>query len=1194
MLLVVSLSIHIQQYTKTYSFMKLEKIKLSGFKSFVDHTVIPITTNLTAIVGPNGCGKSNIIDAVRWVMGESSAKHLRGGNMADVIFNGSSSRKPVSTASVELVFNNTEGKIGGEYAEYDTIAIKRQVSRDGQSLYWLNGSRCRRKDITDLFLGTGLGSRSYAIIEQGTISRMVEAKPEELRVHIEEAAGISKYKERRSETETRMNNTRENLERLNDLRDEVEKQIKHLQKQAEKAEKYTGLKQQERQFKTELLAMCWQAYQQAAAQLDTQLQKVAVEHNRLFVEVRDVDSRLDTKRADYKTQQQQFNDIQGDYYQSVAELGRVEQAIKLDERTNEDTVLEIGRSQQQADSALTELEADRQVLEETKQTLIETEELYLVAQERQETLLDLQQDAQQQRHAWQTQWNDYQTKHSSYKEQASGYAVRSEHLAQQQRQLQSRLDKLLAEREALSETDLADDIESLEASIELIENQREDVQVELAQLQQQIAKHRQQIKHLHDELHHRRSEQHQLKGKITSLELLQQHAMGKDNKNLSRWLEQVQDVTMQSGRLAEYLEVETGWETAVETVLGSYLEAICLADVGAILPHLPRLTDESLTIIGTHPHDCQSSKGLAVINPTLLTKVHAPWDLSSLFAGIYCADDVETAQQLAAGIQAHESVITRDGVWLNSGWLKIQRNKDNKTGVLQREKQLRLFKQQLEELQQDITDFEDQLADTEAALKSAEVNRDSLAQQNNQLGAELSLQNAELSAQSARLEQQHRRLQQINHEQQELTVQLNETGDTISETRELQAEAEYSLSEQEQTRTQLETANQTLQSAQQQTEQSVNDIRQQVFSLKAKIDSLRSSETVTSRQIERVQFQHQQAMARRVELEHKQQHTRSTLTEQKVLLIAQSAEKNQLEQRLKTQRQLQETLEADITELSKQHTRAQRALDSEKEALDKLRFELQESKVRGQTVNEQLKEIDADAVQVLKNLPEQAQEAIWKQKVNELSTQIERLGTINLTAIEEYKAQSERLDFLNAQHADLIEALQTLEIAISKIDKESRLRFKETFDKINHGLQEKFPKLFGGGQAYLELTDQDLLESGVTIIARPPGKKNSTIHLLSGGEKALTAVALVFSIFELNPAPFCLLDEVDAPLDDANVGRFSKMVEEMSATVQFLYISHNKVTMEISKQLAGVTMKEPGVSRMVAVDIQAAITMAEI
>ncbi len=1175
--------------------MKLEKIKLSGFKSFVDYTVIPITSNLTAIVGPNGCGKSNIIDAVRWVMGESSAKHLRGGNMADVIFNGSSGRKPVSTASVELVFNNSEGKLGGEYAEYDTIAIKRQVSRDGLSVYWLNGSRCRRKDITDLFLGTGLGSRSYAIIEQGTISRMVEAKPDELRVHIEEAAGISKYKERRSETETRMNNTRENLERLDDLRDEVEKQIKHLQKQAEKAEKYTQLKQQERQFKVELLAMRWQSYQQAVAQLEARLQTVATEHNRLFVELRDIDSRLENKRAEHKTQQQQFNDIQGDYYQIVAEVGRLEQSIKHDERHQEDTVLEMGRSQQQADSSLSELEADRQALEDIKQALLEAEESYLVLQERQDTLLDLQQAAQQQRLIWQEQWNSYQSRHARYKEQVAGYALRIQHLEQQQRQLQSRLDKLSLEREQLQQADLVDDIEALEASIEIIENQREDLQTELAQLQQQISEQRQQIKQLHDELHQRRSEQHQLKGKITSLELLQQHAMGKDNKNLSSWLEQVQGVTMQSGRLAEYLEVETGWETAVETVLGSYLEAVCLEDIEAILPHLPRLTDESLTVFATQSNDCQSFGGLAVINqPTLLAKINAPWDLSGLLSGIYCADDLETAQCLLANLQAHESVITRDGIWLSKGWLKIQRDKDHKTGVLQREKQLRVFKQQLEQLQQESEEFEQQLADTESQLKTAEQNRESCAQQNSQLGSELSLQNSELSAKSAHLEQQQRRLEQISHEQQDLGFQLNETAEAISETRDLQAEAEDMMAEQAQTKARLEADNQALQLSQQQTEYSVNEARQQVFSMKAKIDSLHASENLTSRQIERLQQQHQQALARRVELETKQQHTRINLVEQKELLAQQAENKQQLEQRLKIQRQLQETLEAEITELAKQHTRVQRALEAEKEALDKLRFESQESQVRGQTVNEQLKEIDADAEQVLKNLPEMAQEAVWKQKVDDLTMQIERLGTINLTAIEEYKAQSERLDFLNAQHADLIEALQTLELAISKIDKESRLRFKETFDKINTGLQEKFPKLFGGGQAYLELTEQDLLESGVNIIARPPGKRNSTIHLLSGGEKALTAVALVFSIFELNPAPFCLLDEVDAPLDDANVGRFSKMVEEMSATVQFLYISHNKVTMEISKQLAGVTMKEPGVSRMVAVDIEEAITMAEV
>jgi len=385
-----------------------------------------------------------------------------------------------------------------------------------------------------------------------------------------------------------------------------------------------------------------------------------------------------------------------------------------------------------------------------------------------------------------------------------------------------------------------------------------------------------------------------------------------------------------------------------------------------------------------------------------------------------------------------------------------------------------------------------------------------------------------------------------------------------------------------------------LQASLAQCELAVNEARQALYSIKAKMESLRTADVATTKQIERLHMQHQLSVERIEELNTKLEQSLSPLDEEKQQLAASIINKDQLEATLKSQRLAQEAIELEINQSSEQHSRVQQALDKQKEALDTIRFELQESKVRQQTVNEQLKEIDADAEQVLTTLPEFAEESRWKSKVDDLCQQIERLGTINLTAIEEYKSQAERMNFLNEQQADLLEALTLLDQAISKIDKESRLRFKETFDKINTGLQEKFPKLFGGGKAYLELTEQDLLEAGVNIIAQPPGKRNSSIHLLSGGEKALTAVALVFSIFELNPAPFCLLDEVDAPLDDANVGRFSKMVEEMSASVQFLYISHNKVTMEIAKQLAGVTMKEPGVSRMVAVDIEEAVSLAEI
>jgi chromosome segregation protein len=568
--------------------------------------------------------------------------------------------------------------------------------------------------------------------------------------------------------------------------------------------------------------------------------------------------------------------------------------------------------------------------------------------------------------------------------------------------------------------------------------------------------------------------------------------------------------------------------------------------------------------------------------------------LSNLLAGVYCADDIETARIFSVQLKPYESVITPDGTWFGPEWLKIIRAKDSKTGVLQREKDLRLLKHRQEELHSEIESFEDQLENLEIGLKDAEIQRESIQQQHNVLGTELSAKSAQFSAHSARLEHQQRRLEQVCIDIDDIVRETADNKETVAGFQRVQEQAEQIMAEQEQKRQSLEVLNQALQFEQQRIDQLANEARQQVYSIKSQIESLRSSETLTGKQLERLQLQQQQSTLRIAELENNLQQTLTPVDQEKKQLALMLDDKGQMEASLKQQRQLQEDLEAEITQLSEEHIRVQRALEKQKEALDTVRFELQESKVRQQTVNEQLKEIDADVEQVLQTLPDQAEEHGWKRTVDDLLAQIERLGTINLTAIEEYKAQSERIDFLNEQHADLIEALQTLDQAINKIDKESRLRFKETFDKINTGLQEKFPKLFGGGHAYLELTEQDELESGVNIIARPPGKKNSSIHLLSGGEKALTAVALVFSIFELNPAPFCLLDEVDAPLDDANVGRFSKMVEEMSESVQFLYISHNKVTMEIAKQLAGVTMKEPGVSRMVAVDIEEAVSLAEI
>ncbi|OQK18311.1 chromosome segregation protein SMC [Methyloprofundus sedimenti] len=1168
--------------------MKLEKIILSGFKSFVDPTTIPIKGNLISIVGPNGCGKSNIIDAVRWVMGESSAKHLRGGSMTDVIFNGSSGRKPVSTASVELVFDNSEGRAGGEFAKYNTIAIKRQVSRDGQSIYQFNGTKCRRKDITDLFLGTGLGARSYAIIEQGTISRVVEAKPDELRLHIEEAAGVTKYKERRNETEMRIRHSRENLVRLDDVREEVEKQLSHLQKQAEKAEKYTTLKSQERQLKLELLAMRWRAHHRTAEQLEVKLQDAATTHNQLFMERKELEQTLEQKRLVHKTQQQAVDKQQGMYYQVVAEVSRLDQVIKHNEQSHEETELELARLREQAEHLQENLDEDLMQLDEIKESLVEAEESLLVAREREDELLEIQRAVQEKRLAWQQEWEAYKNQYANYREQAEVKRMQVAQLENQTFQLQSRLQRLQGEHDELSEKGLQEEIEILDQSIKLIEEQRDQLQILLDTVHLSITELRHQIKQYHEVLHRDRSELQTIKGKVTSLEMLQQHAMGKDNKKLTHWLDRM--ALTDNQRLAEFIDVEAGWDGAVEIVLGTYLEAVCIDNADSVIAELSSLSDESLTLFETqHPLQEQSANDLV----RLIDKIKTPWNLHGLLSGIYCADNSEQARQIVGQLKPYESVITTQGTWMGYGWVKVIHDHDAKSGVLQREKELRLLKEEQVQLQARVVVTEEQLETAEEFLKQSERQREDCQEKYKYISNELSLKNSEFSAHSARVEQQQQRLTQVVNEMTDINRELLDNTATREEAAMIKAQAEEAMQALEEIRLQLEQNSDSLQTEGEQIDKQVNESRQQVHALQAKMASLKSSDALTTKQIERLQQQNQHAQERIVELDRKLQQTLEPMDDERYQLETLQQDKDNLEQALKRVREQQAALEAEITESAEQYAAVQQHLEKKKELLDSIRFEQQESQVRQQTVTEQLDELEADAEQIIQTIAAHADESAWKVKVDDLTRQIDRLGTINLTAIEEFKAQSERMNFLNEQNADLLDALQILEQAIAKIDEESRQRFKQTFDKINTGLQEKFPKLFGGGRAYLSLTDDDLLESGVNIIAQPPGKRNSSIHLLSGGEKALTAVALVFSIFDLNPAPFCLLDEVDAPLDEANVRRFSEMVEEMSASVQFLYISHNKVTMEIAQQLAGVTMKEPGVSRMVAVDIQEAVAMAE-
>jgi chromosome segregation protein len=1169
--------------------MRLEKIKLAGFKSFIDPTTIPIPGSLVAIVGPNGCGKSNIIDAVRWVMGESSAKHLRGGTMADVIFNGSSTRKPVGLASVELLFDNREGRCGGEFAKYSSISIKRQVSRDGLSVYSLNGSRCRRKDITDIFLGTGLGPRSYAIIEQGTISRLIEAKPEDLRVFIEEAAGISKYKERRHETELRMGHTRENLARLEDLRDEVGKQFKHLKAQATKAEKYLALKKEERRFKQELLAMRWRSYDQSLRDHDSRIATLQSAHDRLLEEQNRLDEQIAEAREQHKQLQRELNETQGTYYALVADISRIEQTIKHARMSQQELADELGRLRTDTEQTRANLEHDTQQLEDIQQEQEKIKAELEEAQALEAESLEMQQEMLRKREAWQKEWGSYKSRSAQRKEQVEVQRARIQQMEEQGRQLEQRLERLESERSDLADQQLDLDNPMLGQAIAALEAEHAENQQQLDTLNRSVVKHRQQARDYHDELNRVRSELQQNQGKITSLELLQHHAMGKDRTALTKWLE---EFSLHSApRLAQHLEVQPGWESAVEMVLGLYLEAVCLDDAQPLLTQLDAVSGESLAIFETRsPAPAMPERPFVM----LVDQVHSPWNLHALLGGIYCAEDLPAAKALCSRLEEHESVVTPDGIWLGPGWLLMKQTIDNKSGVLQREKELRSLNQHRKRLSVTASQLEQQLAEAEENLKAAEEQRESLQQQDRVLAAECSRKQAELSENRARHEQIQKRLSQIEHEIADIKAIQVQNEQAIRDATRLKDEAGDALLQLEEQEPILTETSRQHSVELDEANAAVEGAAEQVHALRSRLEALSASESLTRTHVQRLNDQCRHASARKGKIESKLQETASPLDQEKKQLAGLLAQRSEMDQALTEARQRLEESETSMTASTEERTRIERSVEEKRARLEQARMDKQGDHVRMQTVTEQLQEQSVDVEAVLEALPADADEAHWHQSVEDLGVKIGRLGSINLAAIEECDAQSERMQYLDRQYADLNESLVTLEQAIDKINNETKTRFKDTFERVNNGLKGKFPKLFGGGEAFLQLDDHNLLEAGVNVIARPPGKRTSSIHLLSGGEKALTAVALVFSIFELNPAPFCLLDEVDAPLDDANVGRFCQLLKEMSEAVQFLFITHNKMTMEIAKHLTGVTMKEPGVSRMVAVDIDEAVELAAV
>jgi chromosome segregation protein len=1170
--------------------MRLTKIKLAGFKSFVDPTQVSFPSNLTGVVGPNGCGKSNVIDAVRWVMGELSAKHLRGENMADVVFNGSSARKPVGSASVELVFDNSDGKIGGIYANYNEISLKRQVSRDGSSGYFINSTRCRRKDITNLFLGTGLGSRSYAIIEQGMISRVIEAKADDMRAFIEEAAGISRYKERRKETESRIHETRENLERLQDVRDEIEKQIRHLQRQAATARRYQAFKETERRLTAELLALRLRDLDSGAEVHDSAMRERDLAMQAALADQRAAEAAIEKQRAFHNDQSERVAAVQGRYYEVGAEISRMEQTIQHSRELRERQRADLEQARSTLADLAAHIERDERQLETVREEIARLEPEVEGVQHAETAATEALQAAEEALQEWQQRWEQFNRSLGSANQTTQVERARIEQLENQLRRLTAQADRLALERDALAAQESNEQLAALSEQEFVARAASDELSKALSAALEQVQTLRTEQFAAEKRLEAARGERERARAELTSLEAVQKAALSDNAGGAAEWLSG-KGLT-QRPRVAQTLEVDAGWERAVETALGDYLEAVCVDDLHELAQGLESFSKGRLALVQTGGVSAEGTDAAA--GALLVSKVRGPAAVTSQLASVLTAESLAEALQQRAALAPGQSVITRGGEWVGPHWLRISRGADHHAGVIEREHRLKTLRATVSVAEERAQEVEAALAAVRESLASAESDRDhaqSGIQAAHRKHADLLSQ---LEATRARAQESTLRRERLEEEAAEVAQEKGTTQEALARAGAELDRGLLMLSELDSRRHELENEREERRDAVSSARSRSQAAQMSARDLLIKIESRRSTQSSVTVSLSRMVEQREQIVRRRDELEQELAGGDEPILQLEARLHDALERRLEVESDLSVARGSLEDADLELRGLDEKRLSAEQLVNSAREAMEAARLAAQETRVRREAIAEQFAQTQFDLAEVQQNLTADANVVNWEQSLAQVRGDIEKLGQVNLAAIDELKEQTERKEYLDRQFTDLTSALDTLEQAMQRIDKETRSRFEDTFEKINTGLKEKFPRLFGGGHAYLELTGDDILAGGVAVMARPPGKKNSTIHLLSGGEKALTAVALVFSIFDLNPAPFCLLDEVDAPLDEHNVGRFCDIVREMSQRVQFIFITHNKTTMELASQLLGVTMHEPGVSRLVAVDVDEALRLAAV
>ncbi|MGV8931192.1 MAG: chromosome segregation protein SMC [Luteimonas sp.] len=1164
--------------------MRLSTIKLAGFKSFVDPTTLHLPTNMTGVVGPNGCGKSNIIDAVRWVMGESTASRLRGDSLTDVIFSGSSARKPVSQATVELIFDNSDHTITGEYAAFNEISVKRSVSRDGTSNYYLNGGRCRRRDITDLFLGTGLGPRSYSIIEQGMISQIIDARPEDLRVYLEEAAGISKYKERRKETETRIRHTRENLERLTDLRDEVGKQLEHLKRQARQAEQYTATQAERRIKDAEWKALEYrgldaqlQALREGLAQEETRLQQ-------LIAEQREAERQIETGRVRRENAVEALNKAQAEGYEVGGNLARIEQQIAHQREMAE----RLQRARDEAQAALSELgqhiQGDQSRLHVLSAAIAEAEPQLSGLQADDGVRQDALRDAEAALADWQQRHDTHAREQSEATRAGDVERTRVDYLDRQAFEAEHRREQLASERAAFDLAALAETFAGLHSKHDQQKTSLDTLTAELDTRKQGVLELQDQQRTAQSELADVRKQTQEKRGRLSSLETLQHAALGQEQGAAVAWLKQrgLDSAT----RVGEQLQVEAGWENAVEGALGQLIEGVLVENPEGLVEALGELGEGRLTLVS-------STTGHADFAATsLASKVQGPLAIRRLLAKLHVAETLPEARELQARLDDGESVITRHGERLGAGWVRVLRSGAAKQGALLREREIQSLRVEIDALQKREHELDRSIMAWRDRLLSAEQQREESQRTLHLAHRGVSELAGQLQSQQGRLESARSRIEKIDADSAQLIETLDTSRDQSRQARGKLEDAVARMGELEGSRQQLEIERKALSDARDAARIAARESRDTTHALALTLGSQRTQVAALAQALERMGSQRGQLDTRLGELA-----TQLSAGDNPVASLEQQRQAI-LEQRVVAEKSLAgartvlEGIDNELREYEQtRHQRDEQSL-SQRETISQRKLDQQALVIHAGQLSSAVVDAGFVLADVIQTLVAEADVATWSKAVTDFDAKLRRLEPVNLAAIAEHAEAAQRKDYLDAQDADLNTALETLEDAIRKIDRETRGRFKDTFDRVNAGVQELYPRLFGGGHAYLELTGEDLLDTGVAIMARPPGKRVSNISLLSGGEKAMTAVALVFAIFQLNPAPFCLLDEVDAPLDEANVGRFTAMVSEMSEHVQFLFVSHNKATMEAAQQLSGVTMREPGVSRLVSVDLAEAARLA--